>query len=79
FTLLPMIPRKMSKGWINLSTDPLRIYFNLCIVKYFINIISPNNQMTLRLKELLSDYPEIDTKAMGFPNGWEEEPLWRKY
>lgn len=20
----------------------------------------------------------VDTKAMGFTNGWEQEPLWRK-
>ncbi|MDY5490808.1 MAG: Abi family protein, partial [Prevotella sp.] len=22
-------------------------------------------------------FPEIDLKALGFPQGWETEPLWR--
>ena len=25
---------------------------------------------------LLTNYPSIDTNAMGFPHGWENEPLW---
>lgn len=23
------------------------------------------------------DFPEVDLKALGFPDGWEMEPLWR--
>ncbi len=26
---------------------------------------------------LLSSYPSIDINAMGFPRGWESEPLWQ--
>ena len=26
---------------------------------------------------LLSAYPSIDVTAMGFPRGWENEPLWQ--
>lgn len=33
--------------------------------------------MTDKLKTLLTAYPEIDVVAMGFPQGWENEPLWR--
>ena len=29
-------------------------------------------------KDLLTRYPEVDTNAMGFPQGWEKEPLWRQ-
>ena len=60
-----------------LPTDALRIYFNLCIIKYFLNIISPNNDMKAKIDALLSAYPSIDITAMGFPRGWENEPLWR--
>lgn len=31
--------------------------------------------MSLRLRNLLADFPEVDTAAMGFPSGWEDEPL----
>ena len=60
-----------------LSTDSLRIYFNLCIIKYFLDIISPNNDMLAKLRWLFVDFPEIDLAAMGFPKGWEMEPIWK--
>lgn len=77
FTLLPMEPNRMNHSWITLPTDRLRIYFNLCIIKYFIDIISPHNTMSQKLRHLLTAYPNIDTAAMGFPIGWEQEPLWK--
>jgi hypothetical protein len=47
------------------------------ISKYFLNIISPNNDMKAKVDALLSTYPSIDVTAMGFPRGWESEPLWQ--
>ncbi len=51
---------------LTLPTDALRIYFNLCIIKYFLNIISPNNDMKAKVDALLAAYPSIDITAMGF-------------
>ena len=76
-TIRPMLPNRMTGSWITLPTDALRIYFNLCIIKYFLNIISPNNDMKAKVDALLAAYPAIDTVAMGFPRGWESEPLWQ--
>ena len=45
-----MFPNRMTGSWITLPTDALRIYFNLCIIKYFLNIISPNNDMKAKVK-----------------------------
>ena len=75
-TIRPMMPHHINYSWILLETDPLRIYFDLCITKYFLNIISPNNDMKDKIQALLSAYPSIDINAMGFPRGWEAEPLW---
>lgn len=77
-TIRPMLPSKINLPWIDLNTDSLRIYFDLCIIKFFLNTISPNNDMKTKLLSLLSMYPEIDTHAMGFPKGWIDEPLWKK-
>ena len=77
-TIRPMIPNHMIGNWITLPTDALRIYFNLCIIKYFLNIISPSNDMKTKLDTLLVSYPDIDTAAMGFPRDWEREPLWQQ-
>ena len=75
-TIRPMLPNHITGNWITLPTDTLRIYFDLCIIKYFLNTISPNNDMKSKIDALLSDFPEIDTAAMGMPQGWEDEPLW---
>ena len=76
-TIRPMLPNRITGCWITQPTDTLRIYFDLCIIKYFLNIISPNNDMKAKIDALLADYPSIDINAMGFPNGWENEPLWK--
>lgn len=71
------MPNRMTGHWISLPTDPLRIYFNLCIIKYFLDVISPQNDMKVKIDTLLANYPDIDIAAMGFPRGWESEPLWQ--
>ena len=53
--------------WITLQTDSLRIYYNICIIKYFLDVISPNNDMLQKMKTLFADYPEVDLNALGFP------------
>jgi abortive infection bacteriophage resistance protein len=75
-TIRPMLPNRIMGSWITLPTDTLRIYFDLCIIKYFLNIISPNNDMKTKINTLLSSFPNIDITAMGFPQGWENEQLW---
>jgi abortive infection bacteriophage resistance protein len=76
-TITPMLPKRTSYPWITMSATPLRIYFNLCIIKYFLGVISPNNDMADKLKTLLANYPLIDITAMGFPTDWDKETLWR--
>ena len=76
-TIRPMMPNRMTGRWISLPTDPLRIYFNLCIIKYFLDVISPQNDMKVKIDTLLVNYPDIDIAAMGFPQGWENEPVWQ--
>lgn len=78
-TLRPMQPNAIEHPWIELPTDTLRFYFNLCIIKYFLNIISPNNDMLDKVTALFSEFPEIDLGAIGFPAGdWRQEPLWKE-
>ena len=33
--------------------------------------------MKQNLLELFKKYPSADKRAMGFPCGWENEPLWK--
>ena len=76
-TMRPMLPNHMMGRWINLPTDTLRIYFDICIIKYFLDTISPQNDMKAKIDTLLNQFPNIDTAAMGFPKDWRNEPLWQ--
>ena len=74
--ICPMIPKKIKGKWIISQISPKRIYFDLCIIKWFVDIISPHNNMKERLLKLFLNFPMIDIRAMGFPKDWETEPLW---
>ena len=65
------------RPWITLPVDTQRTYFDLCIIKYFLDVISPDNDMLAKLHWLFIDFPEIDLAALGFPKEWEFEQLWR--
>jgi abortive infection bacteriophage resistance protein len=77
FALSVLTQRRMTHPWITIPVNQKKAYFSLCIIKYFLNIISPNNDMKSKIDVLLNDYPSIDIYAMGFPRGWENEPLWQ--
>ena len=77
FALRSLSMRRMSLPWISSPVNQQKVFFSLCVIKYFLNIISPKNDMTSKLVKLLSDYPNIDINAMGFVANWVQEPLWR--
>ncbi len=74
--ILPMLFRKQKRAWIDANITPNRIFYNISIIKWFVDIISPQNDMKEHLKLLLAEYPNVDITAMGFPKNWESEPLW---
>ena len=76
--ITPMIAKKLSRPWINSVISPNRTFFDICIIKWFIDIVSPHNDMKGHLLRLLADFPTIDPQAMGFPKNWHEEPLWKE-
>lgn len=52
--------------------DAVAVWF----IIHFLDIVSPDNDMLGKMRTLFSNYPEVDLAALGFPNGWENEPLW---
>jgi abortive infection bacteriophage resistance protein len=74
----PQIPDNPKKQWLNntdLEND--KVYFLLSMILYLIQTINPKNSITSRFKSLLVKYPNVDVKAMGFPDNWVEETLWK--
>lgn len=73
----PVEPRKMTLPWIASAPTTKRFYFNLCIIKFLLDRINSSNVMTYKLQNLLTSYPMVDIKAMGFSEHWTTEPLWQ--
>jgi len=78
---IPIVSHNLNNpvfSWITPAiTDMKRVYFRICIIKYLLFTVSPNNRFTEKLKLLLAEYPTVDIRAMGFPANWESEPLWK--
>ncbi len=64
------------RPWLKDDVQQGRVFFTLCILKHFVDIIHPNNTFKQNLITLLSKYPMVDTTAMGFISNWENQPLW---
>lgn len=65
------------RPWVDNNVQQGRVFFTLCILKHFVDIIRPNNTFKQHLVALLSKYPMVDTSAMGFVKNWQTQPLWK--
>ena len=54
-----------------------KLYIHLCLMKYMLNIIQPDNHFTEKLNNLLSKYPNVDPNALGIKPNWQNELLWK--
>lgn len=78
FMLNPAEPRKTSKAWIDTSLiNKKRIFYRLCIIRYFLSSISPSNSFNEKVTCLLESFPSIDIAAMGFCEDWKNKSLWK--
>jgi abortive infection bacteriophage resistance protein len=70
--------KKHDPRWYNPVPMSNNSVFSICtVIHYLLKFIVPSNQWRLLLKELLDAYPDIPLLPMGFPNNWEEYPLWK--
>ena len=78
FGITPMMPRRTTFPFVTLPTKGTQhVYFVLCMILYLLNIINPSNTFRNKINVLLEEYPNIDIVAMGFPENWKEQPLWK--
>ena len=74
----PSLPSRLPNTWItNRQLTPDKLYPHLCYIAYWLNSINQTNTFTTDIRTLLSKYPVVDPAAMGFPRGWQSEPLWK--
>ena len=77
-TMVPRTNERMRGNWIanrHFSSD--KLYPSLCCIAYWLNSINPQNTFVQDFKSLLTKYPSVQPSMMGFPRGWENEPLWQ--
>lgn len=76
-SIRPEIPRNPHNKWI-LSKDVLnnRTFYILSMIVYLLNTVNPKHRFKNKLNDLLKKYPQIDLRAMGFPNDWNKDPFW---
>ena len=74
----PMIPnRENDNRWhepIEIHSD--RVFCVLTILSYLLLKVAPETKWRTRLFNLISQYPDLDTRKMGFPTNWRESPFW---
>lgn len=54
-----------------------KLYVHMCLMKYLLNTIHPNNDFSNRLNDLFIKYPNVDSNALGMKPNWQREPLWQ--
>ena len=78
---LPGTPKILSKppfAWvIAVPKDTTKLYLHLCIMRYMVNIIAPENSFSIKLQDLLRRYPSVDPNALGMKSEWQNEALWK--
>lgn len=76
-SITPVEPKRTQLPWLSCPVKTKRVFYNLCIIKWFANVVNPDNGMSRRLNDLFISYPIVDISAMGFPLNWRQEPLWQ--
>ncbi len=81
---LPSTVKLLSKPpnpWIleseNVPKQSNKLYMHMCLMKYMLNTIKPDNDFTIRLYALFIKYPNIDLNALDMKPNWQNEPLWK--
>lgn len=74
---LPKNPEILSDSVYRNSKTKNKLYNQLCMLLHMMNVINPGHSWKTRLGKLLKRYPGIRPDSMGFPDDWENLPLWQ--
>lgn len=92
FGSFPTIPKKAPAHWPNIPNEiylnrpnhvtqrlapQRRIYMQLVVLQTLMRKVSPSSQWSMRLQKLLTQNPQVSLWHMGFPDDWQNAPLWQ--
>jgi abortive infection bacteriophage resistance protein len=77
-----LLPKPPNPWIVDVANVPkqhefIHLYVHMCLMKYLVNTIQPNNNFTNRLNDLFVKYPNVDPNALGMKPNWQKEPLWK--
>lgn len=86
---LAVEPERLKKpvgAWVgNEFNNNNRIFYFLCVLKYLLIRVNPNNSFTEKLQILFKKYPNVPIQYLGIPSDgkgnlldWQKQPLWQK-
>lgn len=87
---LAVEPARLQKpigNWVGNSYNQnnKRVFYFLCLLKYFLTKVNPNNSLKEKLIALFEKYSNVPIKYIGIPSdgsgnllNWQNEPLWKK-
>ena len=78
YPAMPQMPARLPLSWVDArNIRPMKLYAQLCTLLYLEQSITPNSNIKQLLSDLFAKYPQIGLRAMGFPQNWQQQPLWR--
>lgn len=75
FTIKPLISHHVKGISAELAYNS-KFYAQAVVIHAIMQTLSPDSKWTDRLEDLFRDYPEINQRLMGFPDGWKKRPFW---
>ena len=74
----PQMSASLRGAWVNIEgVDANKVYAIACCIAYWLDSMGYGLDFKNKLKSLLAFYSQVDPTAMGFPENWISEPLWR--
>ena len=60
------------------SVQRSKLYYFICMLNYMLQVSNPTSTFKHRIRNLIEEYHDIvKTSAMGFPEYWAEEQMWK--
>lgn len=56
---------------------PAKLYNSLTMIAHIVRTVAPDSSWTIDLSDHLKTHPTDDLKSMGFPDGWDQRPMWQ--
>jgi excisionase family DNA binding protein len=79
YPVQPILPDAKNSLWhtpVEIESVKNRAFGTLTILKYLMDIIAPQSSWADKLESLYIQHPNINRELLGYPDNWDECPIW---